>query len=157
MKFPSRIVPSQRDSEFGPSFLGRLDVFISSIPSESASKLLHETMSTRVALLSRGKGSPTKTFSASRAVDPSVSALILKTLAPGTNSARREQILGDPTMVQQFVCYWEGSVGFFTRPLLVTDSDGDTFAVGNFTDTIGEPYPVAVPDDYAAIVNSRVN
>jgi hypothetical protein len=57
----------------------------------------------------------------------------------------RVHVLSDPANVHQFACAFENVFGFLTRPTIDTNSDGVIVAVGNFTDTIGEPFPVSIP------------
>ena len=102
-------------------------------------------MSTRLLSLRRGKTGTVQNFSLARGADPPGVALLAETLRPTINSARRAQILGDVTNVHQFACVFGGTLGFLTRPQIVTLEGGDTVVLGNFTDTIGEPVPVSVP------------
>jgi hypothetical protein len=57
----------------------------------------------------------------------------------------RVHILSDPANVHQFACAFENVFGFFSRPTIDTDSGRAVVAVGNFTDTISEPFPVSIP------------
>ena len=149
MKFPSRIVPSQRDSEPDPSFLGRLDVFISSIPSESASKLLYETMSARVATLTSSSRSP---IGARR--------------TPGRRTSGRSEPLTFAIGDNVFISNTVGHVS--PRRPTARDRAGVVVdltpcrvhvktANGDYTSRKPSNLRRLHPDDYAAIVNSRVN
>jgi len=102
-------------------------------------------MTTRVISLRRGKNGDTQAFSLARPADSSAVTLLEETLGPAINSSRRHQILGDSSNVYQFACLWGTSVGYLTRPTIVTGVNGEAVVTGNFTDAIGEPYPVAIP------------
>ena len=102
-------------------------------------------MTTRVLALRRGKNGDTQKFSLARPPSAPGITLLEETLGPGINISRRHQILGDSSNVHQFACLWGTSLGFLTRPTIVTVGNGDTLVIGNFTDSIGEPYPVSIP------------
>jgi hypothetical protein len=57
----------------------------------------------------------------------------------------RVRVLSDPVNVHQFACAFEDAFGFFSRPTINTNLDRVIVAVGNFTDTIGKPFPVSIP------------
>ena len=102
-------------------------------------------MTSRQISLRRGKTGAVQRFSLARPTDEASSSLLAETLKPGINHSRRHQILGDPSKVHQFACIWGSKVGFFTKPVITTATDGSTLVAGNFTDSLGEPYPVTVP------------
>ena len=102
-------------------------------------------MTSRLATIRRGKASDSQNFSTSRTPNPGTQRILDDLLNPGANQARRNQLLGDPTVVSQFIYVWDDVVGFLTRPRVMEHPPGTAVAVGNFTDAIGEPYPVSVP------------
>ena len=90
MKFYRQLGRTRNDEECEAGFVGRLDLFINPSSLVSASPFSpFDIMTARLSLLARGKGSPTKTFSAARSPDPAIVSLINETLGPGMNSARR--------------------------------------------------------------------
>ena len=100
-------------------------------------------MSARDLALRLGKTGPNQSFSAARPPNQEVSAILVRTLQPGMNNNHRQQALADPSNVFQFACVWSSCVGFFTRPRIVHQDGADPLVVGHFTDTIGQPFPVA--------------
>jgi hypothetical protein len=94
--------------------------------------------------LRRGKTGDVQSFSRARAPDPAKLALIKGTLHPAANGTLRLHILSDPCNVHQFACSFGGAIGFLTRPTIVV-ADGNYVVTGNFTDTIGEPFPCSIP------------
>jgi hypothetical protein len=98
----------------------------------------------RILALRRGKTGDVQSFSRARAPDPAKLALIEGTLRPAANGTLRLHILSDPCNVHQFACSFGGAVGFLTRPTIVV-SNGNYVVTGNFTDTIGEPFPCSIP------------
>ena len=97
--------------------------------------------------LCRGKGGDVQQFSLATVPAPAKVLLLQATLTSGISGARRSQIWADPTNCSQFVCRWNDSFGFFTRPVISQriDEDDTQWVVGSFTDTIGQVFPVAVP------------
>ena len=80
--------------------------------------------------------------------NPAKVTLLEATLTEGVSPAQRSLVWSDPTNSSQFVCCWDTSFGFFTRPVISQRVDGDThWVIGSFTDTIGQVFPVAVPLD----------
>ena len=105
-------------------------------------------MSISALSLRRGKGGDTQHFSLAAVPNPAKVTLLELTLTEGVSAARRSQVWADPTNCSQFVCRWDTSFGFFTRPVISQRVDGNTqWVVGSFTDTIGQVFPVAVPLD----------
>jgi hypothetical protein len=102
-------------------------------------------MSARIIALRRGKTGDNQSFSKARARDPAIIVLVQSVLRPETADSMRAHVLSDPANVHQFACAFGDAFGFFSRPTLDTNSDRVVVAVGNFTDTIGEPFPVSIP------------
>lgn len=102
-------------------------------------------MTTRLHSLRRGKTGDVQSFSKARPADNAITGLIKSTLG-GVNPTLRTQVLSDPGNVCQFACVFGDCIGFYTRPILVADPvvPGGLMVLGNFTDTIGEPLPLAV-------------
>jgi hypothetical protein len=105
--------------------------------------LLTATMS-RILALRRGKAGDVQSFSKARAPDPAKVALIEGTLRPATDGTLRIHVLSDTANVHQFACSFGDVVGYLTRPTIVL-SEGIYVVTGNFTDTIGEPFPCSIP------------
>lgn len=119
---------------------------ISTIPSESIPKLLRlSTTMSRLATISRGRCAENQRFSAVQPYSADVAQVLIEAVGPTANGPRRDQILGDPTVVSQFVMAWDTNLGFLTRPRIITDG---TFVIGNFTDTLGEPHPVSMTSEF---------
>ena len=104
-------------------------------------------MTSRQLALNRGKTGDVQRFSLARPADPARCQLLQETLAENIHAERRNQILNDPTNCFQYACRWGDSIGFLTRPTLVTlpGAGGNTVVHGNFTDTIGQAFPVSIP------------
>ncbi|CAB9530401.1 unknown protein [Seminavis robusta] len=76
---------------------------------------------------------------------------------PGMNNNHRQQVLGDPNNASQFACVWNAKVGILTCPVIITLDNGDPVVVGDFTDTIGEPFAVSLPvDEFFGFVTTFV-
>jgi hypothetical protein len=100
----------------------------------------------RILALRRGKTGDVQSFLKARAPDPAKVTLIEETLHPAANSTLCIHVLSNPSNVHQFACAFGGAVGYFTRPTIVL-SEGICVVRGNFTDTIGEPFPCSIPTD----------
>jgi hypothetical protein len=102
-------------------------------------------MSVRIIALRRGKTGDTQSFSKAQARDPTIVALVREVMRPEAADLMRVHVLSDPANVHQFACAFENVFGFLSRPTIDTDMGRLVVAVGNFTDTIGEPFPVSIP------------
>lgn len=100
----------------------------------------------RLILIRQGRESPTKRFSQAKpTAEPSLVAEIQTSFKPTVDARQRANIRSDPTKCLQFVCVWNDTIGFLTRPEITTTTDGNIIVVGSFSDSIGTAIPVSLP------------
>ena len=105
-------------------------------------------MLARTAAINRGKTGAIQNFSLARQPDPSKTALLQSSIGPNFNDQHRTQVRFDSGAVFQCATRYGDTFGFFTRPSIGTDGDGEPMVCGSFSDAIGQCVPVKVPLDH---------
>ena len=104
-------------------------------------------MFSQLSLINLGRSSEVRRVSRSRNPHGPTESKIGETLHGNISSHRRSQILFDPSVVYQFLCVYDGTVGYFTHPVIMDQEGGDPIVAGSFSDTLGHPVPMTIPLD----------